>query len=65
MQWIVEYDDDKQWITIASFGKIEWEHLRYYITPQTTSDGSQIQLKNTAQPYKWRIQQDFDSESVL
>ena len=64
MQWIVEFDDDRKWITIASFEKDTLENQRYYITAQAISDGSQVQLKET-QPYKWRIQQDSDSASVL
>jgi len=64
MQWIVEFDDDRKLITIASFEKNILENQRYYITPQVISDGSQVQLKKT-QPYKWRIQQDSDSASVL
>ena len=64
MQWIVEPDDDRKFITIASFEKNTMENQRYYITPKAITDGSQVELKKT-QPYKWRIQQDSDSASVL
>ncbi|KAF7984830.1 hypothetical protein HWV62_10767 [Athelia sp. TMB] len=63
-QWIVEFDGERKWITIASFEKKTRENQMFYLTAKAVTAGAGVELKEK-QPYKWRLQEDSASESIF